>query len=280
MKLRYLFVAMFLLIFVGITFTGMFVREIHRRTKGFVTEVIDGDTILLDNGDKVRLLGINTPEKGRFYYKEAKERLEQLVLNKNVTLEKDVTDVDTYGRLLRYVMVGENFVNLRLVKEGFAHAYVVNPDNRYLKRLLTLEADARKKGKGIWQDSPTNCVSIKEFHYDAEGDDNTNLNDEYVIFKNDCGYDLSLNGWYVKDEATHTYEFDDFTFEKDLTLTLFSGKGVNTQEAFYWNSGRAIWNNDGDSVFLRDGDGKLVDWATTRKFGATDLSSLIGWWFK
>ena len=61
-----------------------------------VSKVIDGDTITLENGEKVRLIGIDTPERGQCYYKEAKLRLTELVLNKKVELEKDITNRDKY----------------------------------------------------------------------------------------------------------------------------------------------------------------------------------------
>ncbi|MEA2016532.1 MAG: thermonuclease family protein [Actinomycetota bacterium] len=73
--------------------------------------VIDGDTIELENGDIVRYIGINTPETDEFYGDIATSKNSDLVLNKTLRLEKDVSETDKYGRLLRYVYVGDIFVN-------------------------------------------------------------------------------------------------------------------------------------------------------------------------
>ncbi|MEK6906133.1 MAG: thermonuclease family protein [Nanoarchaeota archaeon] len=82
-----------------------------------VERVIDGDTIVIaKNKTSVRMLGINTPEKGEAYYKEAKEFLENMVLNKTVRLEAGKEKTDRYGRLLRYIYVDEKDINLELVK--------------------------------------------------------------------------------------------------------------------------------------------------------------------
>ena len=68
-----------------------------------VTKVVDGDTIALNNSERVRFSGINTPEKGECYYQEAKDILGSIVLGKEVYLERDRTNKGKYGRLLRYV---------------------------------------------------------------------------------------------------------------------------------------------------------------------------------
>jgi len=90
----------------------------------YVIDVIDGDTFKLENKETVRLICIDSPEKGRKGYEEAKEFLTGMILDKEVRLEKDVDDKDEYGRLLRYVYVNmsgvEFFVNKQLVQEGYA----------------------------------------------------------------------------------------------------------------------------------------------------------------
>ena len=84
-----------------------------------VTKVIDGDTIALENSQRVRFSGINTPETGECYYQEAKDKLTGLVLGKAVFLERDRTDIDKYGRMLRYVYKDDILVNSILVEEGY-----------------------------------------------------------------------------------------------------------------------------------------------------------------
>lgn len=101
--------------------------EIINNSPGLlVTRVIDGDTIELENGKRVRYLGINTPESVdprkpvECFGKEASFKNKELVLNKKVVLEKDISEIDKYGRLLRYVYVDNIFVNLELIKQGYA----------------------------------------------------------------------------------------------------------------------------------------------------------------
>lgn len=93
-----------------------------------VLEIIDGDTFKLGNGEIVRLICVDAPEKGKEGYEEAKEFLSFLILNKEVRMEKDVSDKDEYGRLLRYAYVndsynGEIFVNREIVQQGYAEVF-------------------------------------------------------------------------------------------------------------------------------------------------------------
>jgi len=130
----------------------------------FVSKVIDGDTIVLENGQKVRYIGIDTPElnhkknKIECYAKEAFEENKKLVLGKRVYLQKDVSEKDRYNRLLRYVFLDEkmstdeeSFVNLFLVKNGLAYAATFPPDIRYTNLFLQAQKEAREKNLGLWQ---------------------------------------------------------------------------------------------------------------------------------
>lgn len=130
--------------------------------KALVTRVIDGDTIvvLLDGREeKVRLIGIDTPEKGRPYFSEATRKTAELVLGKEVKLEKDVSERDKYGRLLRYVYTGSLFVNAELVRQGYAMVYTYPPDVKYSDYFLKLQQEARDKNLGLWGIDSNNSVS-------------------------------------------------------------------------------------------------------------------------
>ncbi len=152
------------LTFFGLLLPIVIVGEVYPASLGnngdfyVVMQVIDGDTIYLDNGESVRYLGINAPEtqhptKGNECYGvEATRRNSQLVEGKTVRLEKDVTDRDKYGRLLRYVFVNGIFVNAILVEEGFAYSSYYPPDTKYYKYLLEIELVAEKDGRGLWHD--------------------------------------------------------------------------------------------------------------------------------
>ncbi len=99
---------------------------------------------------KVRYIGIDTPELGEPWADEATELNRQLVEGENVRLEKDVSETDKYKRLLRYVYVGDTFVNAELVKQGLAWAKAYEPDTKYQDYFEELEAKAREAGLGIW----------------------------------------------------------------------------------------------------------------------------------
>ena len=121
--------------------------------------VVDGDTIdVLIGGEelRVRYIGIDTPETvdprrpvGCFG-KEASARNRELVEGKTVGLEKDVSEADRFGRLLRYVWLGGRMVNARLVEEGYATASTFPPDVRYSELFAILQAEARTHGSGLW----------------------------------------------------------------------------------------------------------------------------------
>jgi micrococcal nuclease len=125
-----------------------------------VKRVIDGDTVELESGEKVRYIGIDTPETldprkpVQCFGKEAAAKNRELVEGKRVRLEKDVTDRDKYSRLLRYVYVDKTFVNLELVKQGFALSYTYPPDVKYQDLLVAAEKEAREAGRGLWNSCP------------------------------------------------------------------------------------------------------------------------------
>ena len=118
--------------------------------QALVVRVIDGDTIELDDGRRVRYLGIDTPETGEFYASEATERNKELVEDKVVELQQGKRDEDEYGRLLRYVYTNGTFVNAELVAQGFARAYIFDQDERYSQVLVQLEQYAKMNKQGLW----------------------------------------------------------------------------------------------------------------------------------
>jgi endonuclease YncB( thermonuclease family) len=222
-----------------------------------VSQIIDGDTIRLSSGDKVRLIGINTPETGQPYYGEATEKLKQLIGNSPVKLEKDEDDKDQYGRLLRYVYVNDTHVNLEMVKCGMAIAYEFQPNVKYSDDFEEAEQEAKSAKQGIWTPSQF-TLRVVTMHADAKDDDTQNLNDEYVVFENEGDTSLNLTGWMVYDEANNIYIFQEFNLGNHSTFTLYTGVGSNTENDVYWGSDKPIWNNHGDSLFLRDTEGLLV----------------------
>ena len=127
---------------------------------GLVTHVVDGDTIQVKiDGQEYRLryIGINTPETkppAEYFGPEATAKNRALVDGKTVTLAKDVSETDKYGRLLRYVIVGdvENgaFVNYELVRQGYANAGTYPPDVACEAAFRQAEGMARQEQLGLW----------------------------------------------------------------------------------------------------------------------------------
>jgi micrococcal nuclease len=121
-----------------------------------VKKVVDGDTVELSDGKKVRYIGIDTPESKKpntpvqCFAIEASKRNEQLVAGKTVRMVKDVSETDRYGRLLRYVYVDEVFVNEQLVAEGYAFARSFPPDIKEQTIFASAEAKARDEKQGLW----------------------------------------------------------------------------------------------------------------------------------
>lgn len=126
-----------------------------------VTKVVDGDTIIIEGNQTVRFIGIDTPETvdprrpvGCFG-KEASNETKNLLNEKEVILQKDVSETDKYGRLLRYVFLPlENgtilFVNDYLVREGFATVYTYPPDVKYNEQFRQAEREAKENKRGLW----------------------------------------------------------------------------------------------------------------------------------
>ncbi len=111
--------------------------------EGVVTKVIDGDTVIV-NGENVRLLGIDSDEKGYPCYSSAKDRIEELLLSKEVQLEKDVEDKDQYGRYLRYIFLESKNINLQMVEEGLAIARFYPQNVKYKEEIISAEQEARE----------------------------------------------------------------------------------------------------------------------------------------
>lgn len=133
---------------------GAFAEE--QRETATVARVIDGDTIELGDGRKLRYIGIDTPETRHpqvgveCFGAEAAERNVELVAGKTIQMEKDISESDRYGRLLRYVYVGEVMVNAQLVQEGYAHAVAYPPDVKHQEVFTALEDAARAESRGLW----------------------------------------------------------------------------------------------------------------------------------
>ncbi|WP_082034261.1 thermonuclease family protein [Cohnella kolymensis] len=123
--------------------------------KATVARIVDGDTLELGGGVKVRLIGVNTPEvhgKVQPYGKEASAFTKSALLGETILLFPDVSDTDRYGRQLRYVFVAGQDVmyNERLVREGYAQVMTIPPNVAYAELFLQRQKEARENNKGLW----------------------------------------------------------------------------------------------------------------------------------
>lgn len=103
------------------------------------------------------------------------------------------------------------------------------------------------------------CIYVSELHYDAEGRDNQNMNDEYAVFGNCCDDSIPMTDWTVQDASGRTYNFPQFALPGKGEAYLHSGIGEDCDNHLYWNSRiYPIWNNDTDSLTLKDSQGRTV----------------------
>lgn len=145
----------------------LFEKSIHE-----VVYVVDGDTVDIENKVRIRLLGIDAPEKDECFYEESRAFLTGLVEGKQVYIRKDISGSDRYGRLLRYLVIpaddpseDEVLVQEVLVREGYAVRNPESADNRYRDLLSSAEQEARKSVRGMWEScdmAPAETEALRE----------------------------------------------------------------------------------------------------------------------
>ncbi|MFA5174532.1 MAG: thermonuclease family protein [Candidatus Pacearchaeota archaeon] len=212
--------------------TGKAVNEnnrIYEKERCFVEKIVDGDTIICDN-ESIRLLGINTPEKGKPYSKEAVDFLKRIE-NKSIEILRDKEDIDKYNRKLRYVFYDNRMLNTEILEQGLATSFMLNA-LKYKDNLARAEVYAKNNGFGLWKKSLevcANCIKLVELNY----------SEEYFILRNKCDFNcLSLE---AKDDANHFFKIN-----------------LNANEEKRFDSKTKIWNDDGDRLFIRDEQGNLI----------------------
>jgi endonuclease YncB( thermonuclease family) len=225
--------------------TGYFVvREVAT-----VERVIDGDTIKLTDGRIVRLLGINAPETREYYHEEAKAALKSYVDGKNVSLETDLAKFDKYGRLLAHVFVDNKFVNLEMIKGGYANAYFLNPNKKYYSLFIKNEREAIEKEIGIWKREKKYSFCIQaEIEY---------LKNERVIIKNVCNFSIDITGWEIRNSGRSKFTFPKTILSENKSVVVYSSSGLNRNDEFYWNKSD-VWKDYGDILILKDSNENLI----------------------
>jgi micrococcal nuclease len=223
-----------------------------------VDDVIDGDTIDLDDGTRIRLIGINTPEREQYYYDEASDFTRKLLEGKTVGYLVGTEPQDQYGRTLAYVWVGDRMANYEILRGGYANSLFIAPNIEYQLYLQEAEQLAVTDGIGLWQGSDLSLEIISVLA-NPPGMDEDNLNGEYVVIRNLQDESINLNGFSISDAARNTYIFGDVVIEGQSPLRLLTGCGNDQGDYIYWCSNNPIWNNSSDTAFLYDASGRLVD---------------------
>ena len=266
-------------------------------TRVTVTAVVDGDTIRIEyeNGtrDTVRLVGVDTPEvhaendpvefegvpdtaagedclrgAGTNASNFATDRL--LGQTVGIAADPNLDRRGYYDRLLAYVVVDDRLFNYQLVATGRARVY--DSDFSRQGAFTNAERGARDASRGLWRcvapdaadwATPTATTSpsglaLVDIHEDAAGNDNENLNDEYLVFANRGEDALSLSGWTVTDAADRSYTFGTYSLAPGERVTLYTGSGTDTETARYWGASGAVWNNGGDTVTVRTSAGDVA----------------------
>jgi len=255
-----------------------------------VTRVVDGDTldIVYDNGteDTLRLVGVDTPEvysendpaefEGipetqvgrdclRRWGERASDRMSRLDGETvRLAFDESLETRGYYDRLLVYVVHDGRNVNYGLVANGYARVY--DSDFSRGGEFYAAESQAMTRATGLWTcaseggetDAANDGPLAIEVHADAAGNDNENLNDEYVDFTNTGGDPLVLDGWTVADAADHEHTFESLTLAPGASVRLHTGSGDDRGGHRYWEASGAIWNNGGDTVTVTAENGTVV----------------------
>lgn len=242
-------------------------------TSAWVESVYDGDTFTLTTGDKIRLKWVNTPEMKPLepFAQEAKELTQSFVGASEVQLLLQGTNPrDSYGRIVAGVRTAEGDLSEALLRAGLGHLFVIPPDDTDLSRLIAAQDEARAARRGIWgSETFQGAFHLTSFHANAPGDDNTNVNGEYLRICNISSAPTSLDGWRLVNSAGSTFRFPNVTIPAGHTARVMSGKGASGPDAVgqidvFLGSDVPIWNNELEKVELYDPAGNRRDFRESK----------------
>jgi len=242
--------------------------------KGYVTRVIDGDTIEVSidgTNYAVRYIGIDAPELDQPFGYEAYQANQSLVEGKEVSLTRNLSETDVYGRLLRYVITSKHFVNKALVENGYAYAKSYPPDVICDRSLKEAERMAQSSGKGIWtltvppiEPAVTIVPSqgqivIRTIHF--EGNVPEVESDEFAEIANNGGVPVNLNSWRLNaDDTGQDFYFPNMTLNPGESCRVYTNE-IHTDSCGNSSFGIAIaiWNNtERECGRLYNANGSLV----------------------
>lgn len=229
--------------------------------------VLDGDSLAIERDGQrleVRLAGINTPESDECFGEQARSLMQRLVTDEVILVPIDgEDDRDQFGRLLRDVWAGDNWLNLAMVESGAAIA--LQSGTAAEDRLVAAEDEAWQSGAGLWGSDVCGSfvpgLRITDIRYDPPGRDFENASEEFVLLRNEGDTAVEIGGWVLRDESsTHRYRFP-------AGLVLGPGEGLRVRTGcgedggldLHWCAGDAVWSNGGDTVIVQTAAGTVVD---------------------
>jgi len=246
--------------------TGIRKHATYHTPRGtrLVVRVIDGDTVVINGGTRVRINYINTPEIDEELGRAAKDFTIKMVLKKMVKVEGHHKDY--YGRVLADLNLNGKRLTDALVRAGLAHVFFIPPvDKDRVEVLLAAQAKARKAKLGIWATGRyQGAFHITSFHANPRGNDNFNLNGEYVRIASVALRPRSLKGYQLCNRRHDCYTFGDVVVPAGFTVAVHSGHGEDRldptrQLSVYWNRKQGAWSNKGDTATLVDPKDSPVD---------------------
>lgn len=231
---------LFALMISGLVFSIFYLphRSASNRETVFVSRVIDGDTLALEDGRRIRLLNINTPEKGEYGSDLSSAYLKSF---ENKSVQIDVVGEDRYQRTLARIYSPE-YLNLKIVSSGLAVKFLVSESET--KEFAQAEESAIENSLGIWKKSEYfGCIST-----------NIDYKKEIVAIKNSCS-PINISLWKIRDESRKSYLFPGILLG---SINLHSKNGTDNSTDLFWQSQTNIWNDNRDTLYLLDSENKIV----------------------
>jgi len=250
-----------------------------------VVNIVDGDTIdvLIEGGEyRIRYILMDTPETHggtEPFGPEASAANAALVAGQTVWLEKDVSETDRYGRLLRYVYLADGrMVNEELLRQGLATVATFPPDVKYVERFLAVQAEARAGGVGLWAEpglaesepAPTAAPAAPEPAPTVAPPPGPvsggplvivalNKRDEFADLQNVSDAAVDLTGWRLLSEKGNQDCPLGGVIEPGQTLRVWALADDADQGGFSCGYGSNIWNNsERDAAVLFDPSGAEI----------------------
>ncbi|WKZ40517.1 MAG: thermonuclease family protein [Anaerolineales bacterium] len=206
-----------------------------------VVSVTDGDTIRVSldgNVVPLRYIGIDTPETNEPFGRESTQKNIELVSGKDVILYRDVSETDAFGRILRFVFVGDTFINHEMVRQGYATSFRYLPDTSCADAFDLADNQARANGMGMWMAQAT---------FEAGAPSETlviifvNKEAEYADIQNRSNAPINLAGWRLVSEKGSQSCTLSGMIQPGETLRVWAGPDAGP--GFNCGFGSNIWNN-------------------------------------